>query len=280
MPEMLSNASNLQFYDTEINIIGGHNVRVSVETSISYPPSERAQALRAIFATFHRLWRIVAQVSRVLDLIFTYMFWISTLRLGRGALPQIVVPLDATDLDTLYPPSSCCQPSPQQIYPRLMICRHGLPMWNPRPSSLPSERKAGGVVPGDVVEFIDGGTAFRYLYNIWDDQESLRSIEGDRRTFCPPPERDLRDAEMAYTDMGSTVKGADEWHVEGLVGHTSCYCDVNFAWSQKQPHGASDTRGSFRCSLRIIDGRIDPKAIHPAQYQEAAQTRNGQRLNR
>ncbi|TFK22398.1 hypothetical protein FA15DRAFT_518693 [Coprinopsis marcescibilis] len=120
----------------------------------------------------------------------------------------------------------------REVYMRLMVNEHGIPMWNPRPRSLPANRRAKGVVPGDVGVIKEAGACFSYLFNIWDDAEALKTLNiPGGRDFLPPPLREIDGPDTILTKMSSLQVGDMEKRSANFTDSDPRYCDLHYMLS-------------------------------------------------
>ncbi|TFK22846.1 hypothetical protein FA15DRAFT_498410 [Coprinopsis marcescibilis] len=116
-----------------------------------------------------------------------------------------------------------------------MLGENGLPMWMPKPTSLPEDRIAEGIVPGDVGLLTEDGTSFHYLFNIWRDRQTLEEahVPGGR-DFLPAPERVLQaPAEEFLTGMGTILEGAAEERVY-MSDSPPPHCNLHYGWCEEE----------------------------------------------
>ncbi|TFK16491.1 hypothetical protein FA15DRAFT_662110 [Coprinopsis marcescibilis] len=154
---------------------------------------------------------------------------------SEAEIQEQVTPLDREHIDAILAHRSASPVvSGREVYTRHMMRDYGLPMWSPRPNSLPIDRRDKGVMPGDVGVLTDDGGGFCYLFNIWDDQEALKNLDvPGTREYRPPPPKELQDPTPLLTEMGSIITGADEVS----TNHTDtspCYSDLNYTWRDRE----------------------------------------------
>ncbi|TFK27899.1 hypothetical protein FA15DRAFT_634886, partial [Coprinopsis marcescibilis] len=175
MANALAYSSNPTFNNSEVKAVNGHcnTVHLSVSSSSSYALVPEA-AVRAVLEATDFLWIATTKLVRLLGWIGAWL-WASGVKNEKMSVE--VIPLDAEHVDLLCPRSEACRVPGREIYYRMMIGAVGIPLWNPRPISLPPDRQSEGVIPGDVGILTSNG-AFDYLFNIWADADVLSALDG------------------------------------------------------------------------------------------------------
>jgi hypothetical protein len=78
----------------------------------------------------------------------------------------------------------CTDSTIAEVYVRnMLVSGKGLACWHPEPRKPYTGKR--GVVPGDVGTYSACG-GFEKIFNLWEDEESLREPDGSGRGYRPP----------------------------------------------------------------------------------------------